>query len=101
MTKRQFYLNTIAYNNEELTDQWIDSELIPNLNPTVQDEVPLAFDTAAFHKTLAIQQKLYDNHIFTALVPLGCTGLLQPLDTAVNKPFKELLQEHTELCTDA
>jgi hypothetical protein len=44
---------------------------------------------------------LRNNHIITALVPLGCTGLLQPLDTAVKKPFKELLQEHTELYIDA
>jgi DDE superfamily endonuclease len=95
------HFNSTAYNNEELTMQWIDSELIPNLKPTAQDEVLLALDVAAFHKTPAILQKLRDNHIITALVPPGCTGLLQPLDTAVNKPFKELLREHTELYMDA
>jgi hypothetical protein len=53
------------------------------------------------HKTSAILQKLHDNHIITALVPPGCTGILQPLYTTVNKPFKELLREHTELYMDA
>jgi hypothetical protein len=84
-----------------LTLEWIDTELIPELQPTAQDEVLLALDAAAFHKTPAILQKLRDNHIIPALVPPGCTGLLQPLDTAANKPFKELLREQAELYTDA
>jgi hypothetical protein len=95
------HFNESAYNNEELTIQWIDQELIPELNPTAQNEVLLALDAAAFHKTPAILQKLRNNYIITALVPPGCTGLLQPLDTAVNKPFKELLREQTELYMDA
>jgi DDE superfamily endonuclease len=95
------HFNSTVYNNEELTMQWIDSELIPSLKPIAQDEVLLALDAAAFHKTPEILQKLHNNHIITALVPPGCTGILQPLDTAVNKPFKELLQEQTEQYTDA
>ena len=81
--------------------QWISDELIPILKPTAQDEVLLAFDAAAFHKTPEILHTFRNNHIVPALVPSGCTGLLQPLDTAVNKPFKELLREYTELYIDA
>src|SRR6202046_5034535 len=95
------HFNSTAYNNEELTIQWIDDELIPSLKPTAKDEVLLALDVAAFHKTSAILQKLRNGHIIPALVPPGCTGLLQPLDTAINKPFKELLREQTEIYTDA
>jgi hypothetical protein len=61
----------------------------------------LAFNAAAFHKTLEILQTFRNNHIIPALIPGGCTGLLQPLDTAVNKPFKELLREYIELYMDA
>jgi hypothetical protein len=53
-------------------------------------------DVALFHKTPAILQKLRNSHITTALIPSGCTSLLQPLDTAVNKPFKGWLREATE-----
>ena len=35
-------------------------------------------------------------HITTALIPSGCTSLLQPLDTAVNKPFKSWVREATK-----
>jgi hypothetical protein len=30
--------------------------------------------------------------MLTALIPLGLTNYLQPLDTAINRPFKKLLQ---------
>jgi hypothetical protein len=56
----------------------------------------LIMDVASFHKTQAILQKLRNIHITTALIPSGCTSLLQPLDTAVNKPFKGWLREATE-----
>ena len=81
--------------------QWINKELIPILKPTALDEVLLAFDAAAFYKTPEILQTFHNNYIVPALVPSGCIGLLQPLDTAVNKPFKELLREYTELYMNA
>jgi hypothetical protein len=34
--------------------QWIDSELLPSLKPIAHNEVLLALNAAAFHKTLVI-----------------------------------------------
>jgi DDE superfamily endonuclease len=56
----------------------------------------LVMDVATFHKTPSILKKLRENHVMTAFIPSGCTSLLQPLDTAVNKPFKGWLREATE-----
>ena len=53
-------------------------------------------DVALFYKTQAILQKLCNSYITTALIPSGCTSLLQPLNTAVNKPFKGWLREATK-----
>jgi hypothetical protein len=50
-------------------------------------------DAASFHKTADIKRKLSEQNITVAMIPAGCTCLLQPLDIAVNKPFKEWLEE--------
>ncbi|RPB05356.1 hypothetical protein L873DRAFT_1839909 [Choiromyces venosus 120613-1] len=74
--------NETAYNNEELFLHIIDEELIPTLQ-----EAP------------EVLQCLHSASITTSLIPSGCTGLLQPLDTAVNKPFKQYLREFTDAYT--
>jgi hypothetical protein len=60
------YFNESAYNNEQLTIEWLDTELILMLKPTAQDRLLLALDSATFHKTPAILQKLRDNYITPA-----------------------------------
>jgi hypothetical protein len=92
------HFNKSAYNNEELTERWLDEKLIPLIRPINQPHQPflLSFDCAAFHKTPPLLRKMKDNDITPALVPPGCTGILQPLDTHINKPFKEYLQDATE-----
>lgn len=92
--------NQTAYNNEGLFIRWIEEELRPLVEKKDEDFL-LVMDVAAFHKTPAILQKLRDNQITTAMIPSGCTSLLQPLDTAVNKPFKDWLREATEEYTDS
>ena len=85
--------NNTAYNNKDLFETWIDEEYCPIL--TGHDNL-LVMDVATFHKTPSILKRLRENHVMTAFIPSGCTSLLQPLDTAVNKPFKGWLREATE-----
>ncbi|KFA53377.1 hypothetical protein S40293_09395 [Stachybotrys chartarum IBT 40293] len=82
-----------AYNNEILFQKWIDNEF---LVLTEQQDHLLVMDVAAFHKTEGILDSLQKNKITACLIPPGLTGMLQPLDTAVNKPFKKWLQDATE-----
>jgi len=114
--------NETAYNNEGLFTRFIHEELLPALNipyPITQSHQPhspipinnnpthlsstrslLLMDLAAFHITDSILATLRENNIVPSIIPGGCTGLLQPLDTAVNKPFKEYLRVETDTYQD-
>jgi hypothetical protein len=95
-------INETAYNNEILFQQFLSEELIPVFNKTKahpEHASLLLLDCARFHKTNEILKQLSDNQIYPSLIPPGCTGLLQPLDTAVNKPFKQYLRDFTDQYT--
>jgi hypothetical protein len=85
--------NETAYNNEALFTKWIKEELFPYTN---RKEHLLVMDVAGFHKTQEVLQLLRENSVIPALIPPGCTSLLQPLDTAVNRPFKTWLCDAIE-----
>jgi hypothetical protein len=59
-------------------------------------------DAASFHKTEAILDFIRQSisPITIAFIPPGLTNLVQPLDTAVNGPFKTLLQEKVGVYLD-
>jgi hypothetical protein len=83
--------NTHAYNNEELFKLWVEEDL-----PTVKAETRdflLVMDAVAFHLSPPVKDAVCKQNITTALVPVGCTGMLQPLDTAVNKLIKDWIRE--------
>lgn len=85
--------NKTAYNNTSLVTRQLEHDVKPTLGdkPTL-----LVWDHAAFHKTDEVKEKLKELNITSAMIPAGCTSLLQPLDVAINKPFKEWLREATD-----
>jgi hypothetical protein len=88
--------NKTAYNNESLMDKFIEEDLLPVLDKRML----LVIDQAAFHKTPEILSKLRSHSILLAVMPGGCTSLLQPLNISINKPFKEWLRDEMELILD-
>eukprot|EP01102_Stenamoeba_stenopodia_P014940 TRINITY_DN5038_c0_g1_i2.p2 TRINITY_DN5038_c0_g1~~TRINITY_DN5038_c0_g1_i2.p2 ORF type:complete len:228 (-),score=31.34 TRINITY_DN5038_c0_g1_i2:144-827(-) len=46
-----------------------------------------------FNRSEEYKQVLDQNHILYKLIPAGCTGELQPLDTLLNKIFKDELND--------
>jgi len=53
----------------------------------------LVLDVVKFHSTPEVPSTLRSNNIIPSLVPAGCTSLVQPLDVAINKPFKDILED--------
>ena len=53
-------------------------------------------DLLRSHKTSSVRKILRSHDVILSLVPAGCTGLVQPLDVSVNRPFKDLLKEEID-----
>lgn len=56
----------------------------------------MVIDAASFHKIEEVMRSLKEQGVTLGHIPAGCVSLLQPLDTAVNKTFKQWLQDATD-----
>ncbi|GMF48642.1 unnamed protein product [Phytophthora fragariaefolia] len=70
--------------------EWIENDWAPY----IQDPSILALDSLKTHKSECNQTRLVD-YVYTSVVyvPPGATGLAQPTDIAVMKPFKDRLRD--------
>lgn len=53
----------------------------------------LVWDSFRGHLVDRVKKNLQDGRTETAVIPGGCTSILQPLDVSLNKPFKTYLRE--------
>ena len=69
--------------------EWLDEQLVPVLEgqPTL-----LAIDLFSGHRTEEVLDTFAAHDITSNVIPEGCTGLVQPLDVLVNRPFKDILK---------
>jgi len=84
--------NNKAYMNDKLFLNYIQNHLVPVLGrrPTL-----FAIDLMGSHKTSAVLTTLWSPNITPSLIPGSCKSLIQPLEVEINKPFKDLMREHT------
>jgi len=69
---------------------WLEFILLPVLGTRA---TLLVMDLFKSHSTQEIKDWLHTHGIVPSLVPSGCTGLVQPLDVSVNRPFKDILKQ--------
>ena len=85
--------NPTAYANSSNVLEWLEEQLIPVLNgqPTL-----LAIDLFSGHRIEEVVDTFRAHDITPSIIPRGCTGLVQPLDVSINRPFKNLLRVSTQ-----
>lgn len=73
-------------------EKYTDSVLGPYIRQFAGRRCLLILDRFSVHQCDRVQQKLTSLGFDLLFIPSGMTGILQPLDIAVNKPFKDHLK---------
>lgn len=80
--------NPKGYSNEAIILDWLKEDLIPALANSAKPRF-IALDVFAGQKTPSVLNAFRASKTTTSFIPEGCTSLVQPLDTAVNRIFKD------------
>ncbi|GJP52809.1 hypothetical protein CLOM_g11899 [Closterium sp. NIES-68] len=77
--------------DEAAVKNWLEKEVLPFLNP--KRGVParramLVLDSYRGHLTDGMKHAYRTHCIIPAIIPAGCTPLIQPLDVSINRCFK-------------
>jgi len=81
--------------------RWIEEVLKPYLavNPPPPGIVPvILLEAYRCHMMASVTNAIADLGIEIISIPGGCTGLCQPLDVGINKPFKARVRALWEEC---
>lgn len=82
-------VNEKAWMKEETMIRWIKEVLRPY---TQRRPSLLILDSFSAHITVKVREELKRIHCHPAVIPGGCTSKAQPLDVAINKPFKDQIR---------
>ena len=78
-----------AWMDEGVMLKWVRSVLKPYVETTPHNIIPLLLlDSYRCHMMASVVNEIQDLGVEVIHIPGGCTGLTQPVDVGVNKPFK-------------
>jgi len=88
--------NPSGFNNEKIFGEWVDKVLVTlwaknKVGP--KKKLVFVIDAESFHSAQTIKDKLALMEIDLIIIPGGTTSILQPLDVALNKPFKDQMRK--------
>jgi hypothetical protein len=81
-----------GFNNEAIIIEYLD-KVILDWKSKLNKEMVLIFDQAKCHISEKVRKHLDELRLTYILIPAGGTYLFQPLDVALNRPFKEHLRK--------
>lgn len=86
-----------AWMDEKVMLMWVQKVLKPYIATAPEDIVPILFlDSYRCHMMASVVQEIQELGVEVEHIPGGCTGLCQPVDVGVNKPFKNRIREKWE-----
>ena len=90
--------NKKAYCNTEVMLYWLQHMYRLATPDRLQARPPrlLSLDVFAGQKTPEVKQAFKDLNVIPSFIPSGCTGYVQVLDVAINKPLKMMLADAAE-----
>ena len=89
-----FNFNQNAWSTTEIMQDWLNKVYLPYINkdPLLGSGL-LIIDKASSHIADEVLEKCCGNLRDVSILPGGCTSIMQPLDVAINRPFKNYLKE--------
>ena len=86
-----------AWMDEKVMLMWVEKVLKPYVLEAPDRIVPILFlDSHRCHMMASVVGKIQELGVEVEHIPGGCTGLCQPVDMGVNKPFKNRIREQLE-----
>jgi DDE superfamily endonuclease len=86
-----------AWMDEAVMLLWVERVLKPYVLGAPEHIVPLLFlDSYRCHMMSSVVNKIQELGVEVEHIPGGCTGLCQPVDVGVNKPFKDRIRGQWE-----
>ena len=84
---------------------WMNTDLMKKYVDYIKDikvnrsgaPMMMVYDSFKGHLEDLVKKKFQDNGIDLAVIPAGLTSMCQPLDVAINKPFKDNLRKEWHL----
>lgn len=82
------YVQPKGWVDEHVLDQWLNDVWFSRPGGLIHNKSLLVWDMFRAHLTDKVKGRLSEKGTRQAVIPGGCTSVLQPLDVSLNKPFK-------------
>lgn len=87
------YVNEKGWMNEDLCNVWLEKVWSTRPGALINRKSLLVWDMFRGHLGDKVKRTLKSMKVTQAVIPGGCTSVLQPLDVSLNKPFKTKMRE--------